>query len=224
MITVHHLDHSRSQRILWLLEELDQPYELVAHQRDPKTLRAPQALRDIHPLGKAPVVVIGEEVLAESGAIVETLLERFDAGRLAPAPGTPEAVRYRYWLHYAEGSLMPLLMIKLVLGRMAQAPLPPPALAVAAPLIAQTQAQMLDPQLALHLSVLQDELAQRPWFAGDAFSAADIQMHFAVQAAQARAGQAAQTPPLRDWLARCAARPAFQRAVARGGDASALPA
>ncbi|MFT3777188.1 MAG: glutathione S-transferase [Ottowia sp.] len=215
-ITVHHLNASRSQRILWLLEELELPYEVVRYQRDPKTMLAPPALKAVHPLGKSPVVEVDGEVLAESGAIVETLAERFGAGRLAPPPGTPESTRYRYWLHYAEGSAMPPLLLKLVFDRIAAAPMPFFAKPIARRIVGQAMAGFIGPQLKLHLGYLEGELARRDWFAGDAFSAADVQLSYPIEAARQRAGlNATDHPRLTGWLARIHARPAYQRALAR---------
>lgn len=218
-ITVHHLNNSRSQRILWLLEELDLPYEIVRYQRDAKTMLAPPELRRVHPLGKSPVVTVDGLTLAESGAIIETLVERYGDGRLAPAPGSDDAVRYRYWLHYAEGSAMPPLLLKLVFNRIRSAPMPFFAKPIARGIADKMLSTLVDPQLATHLRYLEGELAGRDWFAGNAFSAADVQMSFPLEAAQARAGLNAQDHPrLSDWLARIRARPAYQRALARGGD------
>lgn len=215
MIVVHHLNHSRSQRVLWLLEELGLPYRIEFYERDRKTMLAPPALRKIHPLGKSPVVVDGDLVLAESGAIVETLVERHGEGRLAPAPGTPERLRYRYWLHYAEGSLMPPLLMKLVFDQVEKAPLVVRPIAKA--ISAKVNAAFIQPNLRTHLDFLEGELAKSPWFAGEAFSAADIQMSFPLEAAAARAGLDHRRPRLMDWLARIHARPAYQAALDKGG-------
>lgn len=214
MILVHHLNQSRSQRVLWLLEELEQPYEIVHHQRDPKTLLAPPELQRVHPLGKSPVVVDGDLVLAESGAILETLVERHGP-HLRPAAGTPEALRYRYFLHYAEGSLMPPLLLKLVFDQVEKAPLI--VRPVAKAISATVKARFITPNLQRHLDFLEAELRDRDWFAGDAFSAADVQMSFPLEAAAARAGLDARRPRLTDWLRRIHARPAYQRAIERGG-------
>src|SRR4249920_636693 len=124
MITVHHLNNSRSQRVLWLLEELCVPYEVKRYQRDPVTMLAPPSLRAVHPLGKSPVITDGALTLAESGGIIEYVVERYGGGRLAPPPGTPERLRYSYWLHFAEGSAMPPLLLKLVFDRIERAPMP----------------------------------------------------------------------------------------------------
>lgn len=216
MITVHHLNASRSQRVLWLLEELELPYEIVRYRRDPQTLLAPPELKEVHPLGKSPVVVVDGEVLAESGAIIETLVERFGAGRLAPPSGTPAFTRYRYWLHYAEGSAMPPLLLKLVLDRIAGAPMPFFVRPIARGIANKAVTGFVGPQLRLHLGYLEGELASHDWFAGVTFSAADVQLSFPIEAAQRRAGlNAADHPRLTDWLARIHARPAHQRALAR---------
>jgi len=217
MIVVHHLNDSRSQRVLWLLEELGLPYEIVRYQRDPHTLLAPASLRTVHPLGKSPVVVEDGEVLAESGAIVEILADRHGGGRLAPAAGTPERARYLYWLHYAEGSAMPPLLLRLVFARVADAKMPFFARPIARGIAATVRRTFIDPQIASHLDFMEGELAQREWFAGDAFSAVDIQMSFPLEAASVRAGLDAGRPRLWAWLQRIHARPAYRRALERGG-------
>ena len=195
------------------------PYDIVRYQRDPKTMLAPPELRRVHPLGKSPVITVDGLTLAESGAIIETLVERYGDGRLAPAPGSDEAVRYRYWLHYAEGSAMPPLLLKLVFNRIRSAPMPFFAKPIARGIADKMLGTLVNPQLATHLRYMEGELAAHDWFAGDAFTAADVQMSFPLEAAQARAGLNAQDHPrLTDWLARIHARPAYQRALSRGGD------
>ena len=216
-LTVHHLDNSRSQRVLWLLEELGLPYEIVQYKRDPKTMLAPAALRQIHPLGKSPVVTDGEQVLAESGAIIEYLVERHGNGRLVPAAGTPERLRYRYWLHFAEGSAMPPLLVKLVCDRIATAPLPFFAKPIARGISAKVIATLVEPNLKRQFDFMESELETRGWFAGDEFSAADIQMSFPLEAAVQRAGLDRRWPRLRSFVERCHARPAYARALERGG-------
>ncbi|GJE62387.1 glutathione S-transferase [Methylobacterium trifolii] len=213
MITVHHLENSRSQRVLWLLEELGLPYEVTRYARDPKTMLAPQALRAVHPLGKSPVVSDGDAVVAESGAIVTYLTDRC-GGALVPAPGTPEHRRFTYWLHYAEGSAMPPLLLKLVFSRLA-----PGSPALVRPLVRAISNKVLgtfvDPDLRRHAAHWEAELAERPWFCGQVFSAADIQMSFPLEAFAARGTGAG--PRITDWLARIHARPAYRRALERGG-------
>jgi glutathione S-transferase len=215
MIRVHHLNHSRSQRVLWLLEELGVPYEIVRYERDRKTMLAPAALKKVHPLGKSPVVTDGALVLAESGAIIETLVERHGP-QLRPEPGTPAFQRYRYWLHYAEGSLMPPLLLKLVFDQVEQKS-PLLVRPVAKAISATVKARFISPNLKQHLDFLEAELDNGPWFAGKAFSAADVQMSFPLEAAAARAGLDARRPRLTDWLHRIHERPAYQRALEQGG-------
>ncbi|WP_186259819.1 glutathione S-transferase family protein [Burkholderia gladioli] len=217
MLTVHHLNNSRSQRVLWLLEELGVPYELKRYQRDPKTMLAPPELRAVHPLGKSPVLTDEGFTLAESGAIIEYLVERYGEGRFAPPPGTPQRLRYTYWLHYAEGSAMPPLLLKLVALRIAQAPMPFFARPIARKISSTLQSSFVDPQLKLHLGYVDAALRETGWFVGDSFSAADVQMSFPLEAAASRADTLAQLPAIRAFLERIHARPAYQRALQRGG-------
>lgn len=217
MIVVHHLENSRSQRVMWLLEELALPYEIVHYRRDPATMLAPPELRRVHPLGKSPVIVDGDIIVAESGAILEYVLERADGAQLVPRRGTPEWRRYRYWMHYAEASPMPLLLMALVFARLRRAPVPFFVRPVVRNIVDRVGAQFIRPQLRLHLDFMEAELAQRDWFAGDAFTAADIQMSFPIEAAATRAGLDEGRPRLADWLRRIRARPAYQRALERGG-------
>ena len=218
MITVHHLENSRSQRVLWLLEELGLPYEVRRYERDPATLLAPAALRRVHPLGKSPVIDDDGLVVAETGAIVEHLCGLAGAdGPLAPPPAGPARVRWSYWLHYAEGSAMPPLVMKLVFSVM-----PRRAPALLRPLVrgvaARAQAGFVDPQLRLHMAWWEQSLAETGWFAGPAFSAADVMMSFPLEAAASRAGLLAEHPLCADWLGRVHARPAYRRGLERGGD------
>ena len=218
MFTVHHLNNSRSQRILWLLEELALPYEIVRYQRDAKTMLAPPELRKVHPLGKSPVVTTDDGLtLAESGAIIETVVERYGQGRLAPAAGSPEALRYRYWLHYAEGSAMPPLLLKLVFDKIENAPMPFFVKPIAKAISGKAKSGFITPQITTHLDFMEAELGKSQWFAGDDFTGADIQMSFPVEAAQARGGLNASRPKLMAYLERIHARPAYQRALERGG-------
>jgi len=217
MIVVHHLNNSRSQRVLWLLEELGLPYEVVRYQRDRKTMLAPPELKAIHPLGKSPVIVDGECVVAESGAIIEYLIDHYDDGQLSPAPRTPEKRRWRYFLHYSEGSLMPPLLMKLIFDRVETAPAPFFVRPIARGIAQRVKSTYIQPQIAQHLIYLEGELGKHEWFAGDTFSAADIQMSFPLEAAAARGGLDASYPKLTAFLARIHARPAYQRALAQGG-------
>jgi glutathione S-transferase len=217
LITVHHLNNSRSQRVLWLLEELGLDYRIERYQRDPKTMRAPAALRQVHPLGKSPVITEGGVTIAESGAIIEYLLERHDAARLAPPAGTPERLRYTYWLHFAEGSAMPPLLLALVFERLQKQPMPFFARPIVRAVCEKVLASYVLPQIADHLAFMEAELGRSPWFAGEAFSAADIQMSFVVEASAMRGGLGAGHPKLRSWLERIHARAAYQRALEKGG-------
>ena len=217
MLIVHHLENSRSQRVLWLLEELGVPYEIVKYQRDAQTMLAPPELVKVHPLGKSPVVTDQGQTIAESGAIVEYLVERYGNGRLVPAAGTPEKLRYTYWLHYAEGSAMPPLLLKLVFERMKTGPVPFFVRPIVRAVADKVLTMFVDPQLKLHFEYMEAHLAQNPWFAGKEFTAADIQMSFPLEAAQSRASKGLETPSVRAFLEKIHARPAYQRALERGG-------
>jgi glutathione S-transferase len=221
MITVHHLNNSRSQRILWLLEELGVPYEIRRYQRDPKTDLAPPELLEVHPLGKSPVVTDCDLVLAESGAIVEYLVERYGQGALAPPRGTPERIRYTYWLHFAEGTAMPPLVMKLVFNRVEHAKMPFFAKPIARGISRKVKLGFIDPNLARIVGHVESELGRSEWFAGDALTAADIQMSFPVEAMAARAGGAGK-PNIARFLERIHARPAYRRALEKGGEFAIL--
>lgn len=217
MILVHHLNNSRSQRVLWLLEELGLPYEVKRYERDAKTMLAPPELRAVHPLGKSPVVTDDGHTLAESGAIVEYLVERYGNGRLIPAAGTPQRLRYTYWLHYAEGSAMTPLLLKLIFSQIPKRPMPFFVKPVARGIASAVNASFIEPQIKLHLGYMESELGKSRWFAGDEFSAADIQMSFPVEAAASRGGLDAQYPNLSAYLKHIHERPAYQRALKAGG-------
>jgi glutathione S-transferase len=217
MIIVHHLNNSRSQRVLWLLEELGLEYDIKRYQRDPATMLAPAELRAVHPLGKSPVITDGATVVAETGAIVEYITGHCAGGRLVPAAGSPERLRYTYWLHYAEGSAMPPLLLKLVFDRIEKGPLPFFVRPIAQGIARKVKSTFIEPQLKLHLDFMEAELARRDWFAGAEFSAADVMISFPLEAAAQRAGLDASRPRLMDFLARIHARPAYQRALERGG-------
>lgn len=217
MITVHHLNNSRSQRVLWLLEELGVSYEIKRYERDAKTMLAPPALKALHPLGKAPVITDGERVVAESGAIVEYLVDRHGGGRLKPPPGSETALRYTYWLHYAEGSAMPPLLMKLIFNRIETGPMPFFIRPIAKAIAGKAKGGFIEPQLKLHLDYVESELGRSEWFAGNEFTAADIQMSFPLEAAAVRAGLDASRPRLHAFLQRIHARPAYRHALERGG-------
>ena len=217
MITVHHLNNSRSQRVLWLLEELGVEYEIKRYQRDATTMLAPPELRAVHPLGKSPVITDNGVTIAESGAIVEYLVERYGKGRLVPAPGTPEKLRYTYWLHFAEGSAMLPLVMKLIFGRMETAPMPFFVKPIARGIAAKVKAGFIDPNIKAQLDYMEAELGKTLWFAGNEFTAADIQMSFPVEAANARGGLDGSRPKLMAFLERIHAMPAYKRAIEKGG-------
>jgi glutathione S-transferase len=202
MIKVHHLENSRSQRILWLLEELGLPYEVIRYERDPATMLAPPALRKVHPLGKSPVLEDEGRVIAESGAIVDYLVEKAD-GRLGPPANRDAVLLYRQFLHYAEGSMMPPLLALLVVNRLG--------------LLGKPAKGTLLAMFRQHLDWLESELGGRAWFAGDEFTAADVMMSFPLEAARQRAGLGPSHPNILDWLERIHARPAYAEALKRGG-------
>lgn len=201
-ITVHHLENSRSQRILWLLEELAMPYKVKRYDRDKATMRAPASLREIHPLGRSPVIEDGAQVIMETGAIVEYLVEQCD-GRLGPPPHREAVLRYRQFLHYAEGSMMPPLLALLVIGRLG--------------LLGKPARKTVQAMMDEHLDWLESELSERPYFTGENFTAADIMMSFPLELSCARAGLGPSRPRLIDWLSRMHARPAYRAALKAGG-------
>jgi len=217
MLTIHHLENSRSQRILWLLEELGVDYQIKHYQRNRQTGLAPPELLAVHPLGKSPVITEGGQTLAESGAIIEYLVDRYGEGRLVPAPGTPERLRYTYWLHYAEGSMMPLMVMSLIFNRVETAPMPFFARPIARGISGKVKASYLDPNIQRNLDFMESTLAASEWFAGPKMSAADIQMSFPVEAAAVRADLSGAYPRLQAFLDRIHALPTYQRALEKGG-------
>lgn len=217
MITVHHLENSRSQRILWLLEELGADYEIRRYERDPETSLAPPELREVHPLGKSPVITDGDTTVAESGAIVEYLVGKYDDGRLLPAEGTPERLAYTYWLHYAEGTFMPLMIISLILSRIESAKMPFFARPIAKGIAGKVREGYLSPNVKRNLEFMEATLANSRWFCGDELTAADIQMSFPLEAAAVRTNLDAGYPNLAFCLERMHARPAYKAALEKGG-------
>jgi len=215
VLVVHHLNNSRSQRVLWLLEELALPYEIKFYQRDPESMMAPAELRAIHPLGKSPVLTDADTVIAESGAIIDYVISKYANGRLIPPEDTPERLAYTYWLHYAEGSAMPPLLMKLVFSVI---PSRAPFLVrpIAKGISDAAQKSFIDPQLQLHTHYWEATLNRSTWFAGDDFTAADIQMSFPIEAAASRAAVDG-LPKLKAFLERIHARPAYRRALEKGG-------
>ena len=215
MLTVHHLENSRSQRILWLLEELGIDYEIERYGRDKRTSLAPPELLDIHPLGKAPIIVDDGVTVAESGAIIEYLVNKYDDGSLLPEPGTPERLAYTYWLHYAEGTLMPLMLLSLVMARIEQAPLlvRPIARAIAG----KVRGGYLEPNIKRNLDFVEESLTESTWLCGAELTAADIQMSFPLEAAEVRTNLKREYPHCADFLDRIRSRPAYRAALDRGG-------
>jgi glutathione S-transferase len=223
MITLHHLENSRSQRVLWLLEELGLPYEIKRYARNPETLLAPPELLRVHPLGKSPVITDGDITVAESGAIIEYLLDSYGEGRLRPPAGTPQRRQFTYWLHFAEGSAMPFLLLKLVFDKVRTAPVPFFIKPVVKGIADKVGKSFIEPNITRQLAFMEAELAQRPWFAGDDFSAADVQMSYCLEAAAARGGLGAQHQALSGWLNRIHQRPAYARALKAGGPYNVVP-
>lgn len=204
MIVVHHLNNSRSQRVLWLLEELGIEYEIKRYERDTETMLAPASLLNVHPLGKSPVITDEDLTIAESGALVEYIMDRYGNGRLIPAPGTPERLRYTYWLHYAEGSAMPPLLLRLIFERFATGD-------------SKAMDAFIAPQIKLHFDYIEGELHKSTWFAGEEFTAADIQMSFPLELLGMHAEEVDRRPLLKEFLERIHARTAYKRALERGG-------
>lgn len=217
MLTVHHLENSRSQRILWLLEELGADYEIIRYERDPDTSLAPPALLAVHPLGKSPVITDGAVTVAESGAIVEYIVANYGKGRLVPEASTPERLAYTYWLHYAEGTFMPLMIVSLILSRIETAPLPFFIRPIAKGIVNKVRNSYLDANVKRNLDFMEASLATSNWFCGRSLTAADIQMSFPLEAAAVRTNLADQYPKLAECLERMRARPAYQAALDKGG-------
>jgi len=223
MLTIHHLENSRSHRVVWLLEELGLQYEIHRHRRDAESSFAGPDLWAAHPLGKAPVLCDGTATFAESGAILEHLVEAYGHGRLAPAPGTPERARYRYWMHAAEGSVMPLLVMKLLFARVeARAPLL--ARPFARAISRRVDETYITPNIGAIVDFMEAELSRSTWFAGNEFSAADVQMGYVIEAAEARGVIHDKHTRLRAFIDRSRSRPAYRAAIEKGGPFQLLAA
>ncbi len=217
MIIVHHLNSSRSQRILWLLEELNLPYEVKKYERHPKTMLAPAELIKIHPLGKSPVITDGANTVAESGAIIEYLLDKYGNGRLKPVRNSAEEIRYNYWLHYTEGSFMFPLLLSLIFGSLPKQPAPFFVKPILKIISRKFMSSYVSPQINLHLNYLENELQKSTWFAGEEFTAADIQLSFPIEASSVRFGFGEDKPRLKSYLDRIHSRPAYKKALEKGG-------
>ncbi len=217
MITLHHLENSRSQRIIWMLEELAVPYEIKRYERDPRTNLGPASLKAVHPLGKSPVITDGEVTMAESGAIIDYLGQKFSAGKLVPEYGSKAHQDYTYWLHYAEGSLMPPLLIRLVFETIRARKMPFFVKPIAERIVNETMRTFIGPQIKTHFDYVENYLKQHEWFAGTRLTGADIQMSFPLEASVAR-GLGANYPAITAYVKRLHARPAYQRALEAGGE------
>lgn len=223
MIVVHHLNNSRSQRVLWLLEELGVDYEIKHYERDAKTMLAPNSLLKVHPLGKSPVITDGDITVGESGAIIDYLIDRYDAEhKLVPAAGTPERLRYTYWLHFAEGSAMSPLLMKLVFNHIEKAAMPFFAKPIAKAISKKTKESFINPQIKAHLDYIESELKKSTWFAGGSLTGADIQMSFPLEAAAARGGLDESYPKIMAFINRIHTSAGYKRALERGGEYSLL--
>jgi glutathione S-transferase len=217
MLTVHHLENSRSHRIVWLLEELGIDYHISRYGRDKETGLAPPELLEVHPLGKAPVITDGNKTIAESGAIIEYLIYEYDDGTLRPADGTPEQLAYTYWLHYAEGTFASLMLLSLVMARIEDAPVPFFLKPVAKGIAAKVREGYLDPNVKRNLDFMEETLGESKWFCGNRFTAADVQMSFALEAAEVRTDLSREYPNLADFLHAIRERPAYKAALDKGG-------
>lgn len=217
MLVVHHLENSRSQRILWLLEELGVEYEIKFYERDKKTSLAPPELITVHPLGKSPVITDDDITVAESGAIAEYLIGKYDDGSLRPADGTPERRNYTYWMHYAEGSFQPLMLVSLIMNRIETAPMPFFIKPIAKGIVAKVRGNFLDRNVERNLDFIESTLGRTTWLCGDELTAADIQMSFPIEAAEVRTNLRDGYPNLAGFLDCIRARPAYQAAITKGG-------
>ena len=217
MLVVHHLENSRSQRILWLLEELGVEYEIKFYERDKETSLAPPELIAVHPLGKSPVITDDDITVAESGAIAEYLLGKYDDGSLLPADGTPERRDCTYWLHYAEGSFQPLMLVSLIMNRIETAPMPFFIKPIAKGIVAKVRGNFLDRNVERNLDFIESTLGRTTWLCGDVLTAADIQMSFPIEAAEVRTNLRDGYPNLAGFLDRIRARSAYRPAITKGG-------
>lgn len=216
MIQIHHLEQSRSTRIIWLLEELGLDYEIVEYKRDPETQFAPESLKKIHPLGKSPIITDGDLTIAESGAIIEYILDEYGQGRLKPTE-KKSRLDYRYWLHFAEGSLMPLLVMELVLGKTAEAPMPFFVRPVAKKIVGAVDTNFTAPRLSSQLNYINQHLGLNSFFAGDSLSGADIQMAIALQLYRRLSPDAyAQYKHINRYILQIENRESYQKALKAG--------
>ncbi|MCK7545408.1 glutathione S-transferase [Marinobacter bryozoorum] len=218
MITVHHLNNSRSQRVLWMLEELGVPYEIRFYERDPETMQAPESLKKVHPLGKSPVITDGDLVVAESGLIIDYLARTYGKDTMPPPDNGQAWLDYNYWLHYAEGSLMPPLLMRLVFEKVKTSPMPFFIKPVAKGIANKTNQSFIGPMINTHMDFVEAHLAKNTWFLGDSLSAADFQMSFPLEASIARGIVGNNRPNITAWVERVHSRPAYQRGLEKGGE------
>lgn len=218
MIIVHHLNNSRSQRVLWLLEELNLPYEIKRYERDPKTIRAPKSLRDVHPLGKSPVITDGEITVAESGAIIDYLVRRYAKDKLIPQDDTAEFRAYQYWMHYSEGSLMPPLLMRMLFDKVKTSPMPFFIKPVGKMIADKVLSTFVNPEISLNMQYVDHYLSEHDWFAGEQLSGADFQMSFPLEASVASGTLGNKYPNIQAYVERFQAREAYLEALAQGGD------
>lgn len=217
MIKVHHLENSRSQRILWMLEELHVAYEVKRYEWHPKTQLAPESLKEVHPLGKSPLIEDSGRVFAESGAIIEYLGSTYGQGGLWPDYSSPDYRQVIYWLHYAEGSLMPPLLLAYVFNAVKKGPMPFFMRPVVGKVVAETRNRYIGPQIQTQLQFVASQLEGREWLVGDQLTAADIQMSFPLEAAMSQKDLAQAFPAIESYVRRFQQRPAYQRALTTGG-------
>jgi len=216
MITLHYLENSRAQRILWLLEELGIDYEIKHYKRNTETMLAPAELKEVHPLGKSPVITDGDVCVAESAAIVEYLIDTYADGKLSPKAGTADYLKYREKMHYAEGSIMPFMLLSLIFNKIKTAPMPFFAKPIAKGIANKTLQNFVSPNVKNHLDYLQNDLKETGWFAGDSLTGADFMMSFPIEAAAVRANLQGNYPNLISFLDKIHAMPSYQRALEKG--------
>lgn len=217
MIVLHHLEHSRSQRIIWLLEELGVEYDIQRYERDKETYLAPASLKKIHPLGKSPVITDGDKTIAESGLIVEYLIRRYGRERLMPSEDSDDYWDYLYWMHYAEGSLMPLMVMSLIFTRIETAPVPFFVKPIAKGIVNKVRASFIHPNIDTHMQHIENHLNGRQWFVGEQLSGADIQMIFPLEAALNRGVDGSRYPNIQRFVNHVHGLDHYKTALQKGG-------
>lgn len=218
MIIVHHLNNSRSQRVLWLLEELNIPYEIKRYERDPKTIRAPKSLREIHPLGKSPVITDGDITVAESGAIIDYLIRTYAKETFLPEESSAEFRDYQYWMHFSEGSLMPPLLMRMLFEKVKTSPMPFFIKPVAKMIADKVLTTFVNPEIKLNMGFVDQHLSTHTWFTGDNLTGADFQMSFPLEASVAAGAIGNKYPNIHAYVKRFQERSAYLKALEKGGD------